>query len=226
MLRAKGHLVTAVDLPARWARPEVAAATTPADFVESVGQVVRASPLPVVLVGHSLGGATISMVAEAYPDKVARLVYVTAFLVPPGETVRYISMSDKASLIPSSIRRDASTRTTTVIPEKAKDVFYADCSDDDVRIALQLLCAEPSTMGEARMLLSEERFGRVERVYVECLQDRAISIGTQRAMHAKLPCRKVFTLDSSHSPFLSNAEQLSDILGSLACTGFGCVNTL
>jgi pimeloyl-ACP methyl ester carboxylesterase len=156
------------------------------------------------------------MVAEAHPDKVARLVYVTAFLVPSGQTVGSIAMSDNATLIPTSVLRDASTRTSTVIPEKARDLFYADCSEDDVRTALQLLCPEPTTMGAARMVVSEERFGRVERVYVECLQDRAISIATQRAMQAKLPCRKVFTLDSSHSPFLSKAEQLADILGSLA----------
>lgn len=178
----QGHLVAAVDVPGRWARPDVAAATTPSDFVESVGQVLRASPAPVVLVGHSLGGATISLAAEAYPDRVARPVYVSAFLVPSGQTVGAIAMSDKGALIPTSVRRDAATRTSTVIHEKAKELFYADCSDDDVDAALRLLCAEPATMTAARMSLSSDRSGRVHRTYVECLQDRAISIETQRSM--------------------------------------------
>lgn len=216
LLRVKGHMVTAVDLPGRWARPEIAAATTPADFVESVGQVLRASPAPVVLVGHSLGGATISLAAEAYPDRIARLVYVSAFLVPHGQTVGSIAMSDKGTLIEVSTRRDPSTRASTVIPERAKDVFYADCSEDDVRAALQLLCPEPATMGTARMSLSSDRFGRVDRTYVECLQDRAISIETQRAMQVDTPCQRHFTLDCSHSPFLSKATELAAILDSLA----------
>lgn len=64
LLRAQAHLVTAVDLPGRWARPETAMSLTPTDFVETVGWVVRTSPLPVSLVRHSLGGATISLAAD------------------------------------------------------------------------------------------------------------------------------------------------------------------
>ncbi|WP_366510607.1 alpha/beta fold hydrolase [uncultured Pseudacidovorax sp.] len=119
-LRAQGHRVTAVDLPGRGVAPELAGATTPADFMESVGQVVRRSPMPVVLVGHSLGGATISLVAKAFPDRIAHLVYVTAFMVPPRQTVGSIAMADKGTLIPVWVRRDTATRTSTVIPEKPR----------------------------------------------------------------------------------------------------------
>jgi pimeloyl-ACP methyl ester carboxylesterase len=216
LLRAQGHLVTAVDLPGRWARPETTMSLTPADFVETVGQVVRTSPLPVTLVGHSLGGATISLAAEQYADRIANLVYVAAFLVPSGQSVGTIAMADKGTLIPKAVRRDAATRTSTVIPERAKELFYKDCADDDVRAALQLLCPEPSTMSAARLSLTDAKFGRIKRYYVECLNDRAISLETQRTMQTALPCRKVFTIDSSHSPFMSRPEELASILARIA----------
>ena len=59
--------------------------------------------------------------------------------------------------------------------------------------------------------LAPGRFGRVPRHYVECTQDRAIDIATQRAMHAKMPCT-VHTLDASHSPFFSMPDRLVDVL--------------
>lgn len=212
LLRAQGHLVTAVDLPGRWARPETTMNLTPEDFVETVGQVVRASPLPVTLVGHSLGGATVSLTAERYADRIANLVYVAAFLVPNGQAVGTVAMADKGTLIPRSVRRDAATRTSTVIPERAKELFYQDCPEDDIRTALQLLCPEPATMSAARLALTDANFGRVRRYYVECLNDRAISLETQRAMQAAMPCRQVFTMDSGHSPFVSRPQELASIL--------------
>src|SRR5262249_44253857 len=41
---------------------------------------------PVVLAGHSLGGVTISQVADQRPDRVARLIYCAAFVLEDGES--------------------------------------------------------------------------------------------------------------------------------------------
>lgn len=59
----------------------VLARTTLADNVRHVVGVVRAVAArgPVILVGQSMGGATITRVGNAIPDVVARLVYVSAF---------------------------------------------------------------------------------------------------------------------------------------------------
>jgi pimeloyl-ACP methyl ester carboxylesterase len=212
LLRAKGHTVTAVDLPGRWSRPESMSQITADDYVESVGQVVSNSDRPVILVGHSLGGATVSMVAEKYSKKIRRSVYLSAFLVPNGKTVGSIASTDKESLIPRAIIRDPVTGTSTVNPSAAREVFYNDCSDDDIRMAVQLLSPEPPVMTRAVMKLSSEAYGSVDRVYIECQNDRAISIATQRAMQKASACSRIVTLESSHSPFLSQASQLVDEL--------------
>jgi hypothetical protein len=63
--------------------------------------------------------------------------------------------------------------------------------------------------------LTEERFGRVPRVYVECTDDHALSIEMQRDMIAKSPPVNVRTLNSSHSPFLSMPDKLAEALKDL-----------
>ena len=55
------------------------------------------------------------------------------------------------------------------------------------------------------------------RVYIECLHDKVIPLALQRQMHSKLPCQKVVSIDSDHSPFFSAPQKLTEILtGSLS----------
>jgi hypothetical protein len=48
--------------------------------------------------------------------------------------------------------------------------------------------------------------------YVECSEDRALSIGAQRRMLSESPCQGVATMTTSHSPFLSAAADLTQNL--------------
>ncbi|WP_369656953.1 alpha/beta fold hydrolase [Variovorax sp. V213] len=204
LLQAQGHRVTAIDLPGRGGDVQDLAKLTPADYVAAVTRVLDAAPEPVVLVGHSLGGGTVSLAGEARPDKIKRLVYLTAFLVPPGKTMGSIAMSDKHALTAKAVRRDAQTGLSSLDPAFVREVFYQDCSDADVAMATRMVTAESGAMGRAPILVTPERYGRIKRVYVECLQDRAISLSVQRAMVAAMPCEKVLTLNTSHSPFFSD----------------------
>lgn len=188
-------------------------------FVASAVQVLDASPRPVVLVGHSLGGATISLVAEARPDKVKTLTYLTAFMVPDGKTVGSIAATDKETLIPKVVQRDAGTGVSRLNPAHVREVFYQDCSDEDIAYAQQRVTPEPPTMGTTAIRTTNERFGRVDRVYIECLRDRAIGIATQRSMQSALPCRTVHMMDTSHSPFFSDPGGLPRALTSLPLRG-------
>jgi pimeloyl-ACP methyl ester carboxylesterase len=72
------------------------------------------------LVGHSYGGMVISRVADLVPDRLARLVYVNAFVPQPGEALNdmvpahYVALfdaiagaSDGAVMLPFPIWREA-----------------------------------------------------------------------------------------------------------------------
>jgi len=60
--------------------------------------------------------------------------------------------------------------------------------------------------------VTQENFGRVPRVYIECLQDRAIPPALQKQMYTATPCRNVLSMDTSHSPFFSAPRALADHL--------------
>jgi hypothetical protein len=75
------------------------------------------------------------------------------------------------------------------------------------------LSPEPLKPLVTPLKLSAQRFGRVPRSYVECLQDRAVTLPAQRRMQAALPCDTVHSLDADHSPFFSRAPELAHLLG-------------
>lgn len=72
-----------------------------------------------------------------------------------------------------------------------RDALYADCPDEIVELAQTLLTPEPNIPGATPLQLTEENYGRVPRVYIECLQDRAISPSLQKQMYTAVSCQKV-----------------------------------
>lgn len=87
----------------------------------------------------------------------------------------------------------------------AKAVFYGDCSDEDAAWAIGRLQPEPliATAPESQPELANEPANHPPRFYIECLKDRAITANAQRWMYTTLRCEAVYSLHTSHSPFLS-----------------------
>jgi hypothetical protein len=66
-------------------------------------------------------------------------------------------------------------------------IFYGDCSDEDVARATSLLVTQALAPTETLVRITAEHFGRVPRVYIECLRDRVISISIQKMMYTATP---------------------------------------
>ena len=105
--------------------------------------------------------------------------------------------------------------TCAIRDEALRDTFYGECSDEDFEYARARLAPEALRVLAAPVRVTAERFGRVPRAYVHTLRDHAVSPAAQRRMQSAWPCDPVFTLDTDHSPFLSQPEALARILISI-----------
>ncbi len=211
-LERRGHTATAVDLPGHGVDRTPIEHVSLDAYAEKVGRALAQSDEPAVLVGHSLGGLVISEAAERYVDCVQRLVYLCAFLEKPNDVPGESREAMKGSLVPSAMVPSETGLTTTVAKEKIREVFYADCSDED--IALAGMCVVPQRMD---LILespahTQERWGRLPRSYLLCSEDRAITLAAQQRMVDRVGCDHVVTLEASHSPFFSQPGQLVDAL--------------
>lgn len=214
VLQAAGHRAFAPDLPGHGDDSTPPAEIDLALYAERICDVIDQALAgeqsgQVVLVGHSMGGAVITQVAELRPDAIHMLAYLAAVIPDAGETFADVPAEPR---LVAAVEPDPGRLTARFNPAAAREIFYADCSEEDVAFAVSRLCAQPVGVLTTPLALTPERQGRVPRVYIQCLQDVALPLATQRALCEAKPCKRVFELDTSHSPFFSAPEALSRIL--------------
>jgi pimeloyl-ACP methyl ester carboxylesterase len=191
------------------------AAVTLAAYADRVCQVLDAQPDPVLLVGHSLGGGVITRAAEHRPDRIRNLVYLTGYLLQNGQSMLDITQADTESLLLANADFSKDRLSATFRPEALKELGYHDCSEADLALVQSLLTPQALAPLATPVTTTPENFGRVPRVYIECLQDKVIGPAAQKRMYTALPCQQVMTLKTSHNPYLSVPEAVADQLLSL-----------
>jgi pimeloyl-ACP methyl ester carboxylesterase len=91
----------AVDLPGRGTRPADLAKVSLDDCVAAVlKEADRAGFERFVLVGHSLGGVTITETAFRHPERIAALIYVGALVPGPGESPASLLIGEPSKEMP------------------------------------------------------------------------------------------------------------------------------
>ncbi len=218
ILRARGHKVIAPDLPGMGGDEAALRAVTldgwarfTVDQCQDMRREIGGEPL--VLAGHSRGGIVIGTAAETDPKAMDALVYIAALMPPDGHS----SYSLSAQMPPQPEMPDiggpvANGAGMMVDPAKAGPWFSQLAPPALARAALERLQAEPAGPLSTPMKLSPERWGSVPRTYIECLQDRTITIATQRKMQELSPGTRTVTLDADHSPMFCMPEALADAL--------------
>ena len=205
-LEARGGRVVAPDLPCEDVDAGVSV------YAEVVDAALDDAD-DVVLVGHSLGGVTIPVVAARRP--VRGLAYLCAFVPTPGEPImRAIAAGALLPGFGASTVKDELERTYW--PDAAVAVHDL-CHDTPADSALEAMAR---LRRQARAPLREpcplDELPDVERMSIVCRDDRAVSPDWSRAAAQTLLGVEPVELPGSHSPFLSRPAELAELLVSLA----------
>jgi pimeloyl-ACP methyl ester carboxylesterase len=208
LLEAAGHLVIAPELE------EAPPGANPLPlWAKQVAALAAVAPEPIILVGHSRGGMVISEAAALAPEKIRRLVYLSGFLLPAGESMQSAMAVPEAGGEPDYLR-PARGRKLAVAAEAIIPRFYHLADPSVAKDAAARLHPEP--LGTFSAAVTAQKSSQIPRAYIECTQDRVVPLALQRAMQAALPCAPVLTLPADHSPFTSMPEKLAEALLSLA----------
>jgi pimeloyl-ACP methyl ester carboxylesterase len=197
--------------------------------IELVKEAASRSDGKVILVGHSAGGMTVSAVAEQIPGRLLAVVYLAGFMVPNGMPLLAMLQHETMSsaLAPRLFIGDPGVIGAVRINAGSSDpayrsllkaAFYGDLSETDFTLAASRLhCDESNACALALSDITPGRFGVVPRHYIRCTQDCAVPLAGQDHMIAAVDGSvggktSIYTLESSHSPSLSQPAALSKIL--------------
>jgi pimeloyl-ACP methyl ester carboxylesterase len=189
----------AVDLPGRGSRPADLSTVTLADCVEAVIDEADAAAFTrFALVGHSLGGVTITETAYLHPGRVSQLVYVGALVPPPGSS---------ASVLMTGGRLEA---MTPMSEERAKTLFGNDLTEDQWTHHFKSIV--PDAVGIMNAQLSGYP-GGIPITYVNMSQDVPVPPALAEQMAGNLgPGVERRTIDAGHTVMVSEPEQLAAII--------------
>lgn len=227
------------DLEALAARPSPVAGHTLADYVDRTVEVVRRAARhgPVVLVGSSMGGATISLAGNAVPHLIDRIVYDAAYLCVDLPTITDYLGTPEGSTSLGSVLAGAVLGDPRVIGAlrtnwrtadrdflaKAKTALMPDGSDAEFLAMLAGLqpdeSLDPST-ADARV--GARSWGRIPRTYIRHTGDRMIPVELQDRMIAEADALTpgnrfdVRSVDTGHAPSAEKYREIVDILDELA----------
>ena len=184
------------------------------DDAAIVTKAIEEGDGPVVLVGHSYGGAVITE-AGAHPS-VEHLVYLCAFAPDAFETVTGLALDHDGphgDLVGAVVRHDDGT--FTLDPALAPDALYGDCEEGDVSLALGLLRPQGATTFSQSP--DDVAWRRRPATYIVCGADRGVPASLQREMAERIPDVTIVEWpESSHSPFFSRPAELAELLAGLA----------
>ncbi|WP_245642167.1 alpha/beta hydrolase [Nonomuraea candida] len=228
------------DLAALAAAPSPARAVTLRDNVRHVAGIVRrlAGHGPVVLAGNSLGGLTISAVANAVPELLDRVVYLSALcLSDPAMLTEAWEVADDNLLDAASARiavpgvpdpgvARLNWRAAHADPElfaELKAAIMADATDHQFRVLLDSMDPDENhAVLTPEALVRADAWGRVPHTYVRLSEDRSITPAMQDYMIRRAdeltPHNRfeVHTLAASHVGYFSRPQVFAELLAGLA----------
>ncbi|SHF15185.1 alpha/beta hydrolase [Streptoalloteichus hindustanus] len=225
------------DLTALAGAPSTLAGVPFADTVEHVSDVVRrvAEHGPVILVGHSRGGCTLTGVGNAVPELVDRIVYISAWCcvdLTVGEymaTPEYATtaLNDTAGVLVGNpvelgvLRMNWRTADPRLLAA-LKHAILAEGTEQEFLAYLNTLEPDESLdAGGPEDRAHADTWGRVPRTYVRLTQDTSIPVALQdrfiREADALTPDNPfdVRSLDSSHVGFLVRPAEAAAVLADL-----------
>jgi pimeloyl-ACP methyl ester carboxylesterase len=203
---------------------------TLSQFADAVIQALPKTDDDIVLVGHSMAGTIIPLVAEAV--KVRQLVFVAALIPYPGistldqfshhlddDTLKSFNYqpkdlskleqfhSEPDMYEPASVGKDYSDEAVL------RHFFFHDCQPDVTQWALSKSRSQQSMayMFETNPL---KALPSVERKYIACTDDRIISPTWSRYAARKRLGVDAIELASGHCPHLSRPDLLASVLTS------------
>jgi len=181
--------------------------------VETTKRLIEAQQGPVVVVGHSYGGAVITEAAAGNVN-VKALVYLSAFAPDAGEPIGAFIDKYPAPPLNATLKPDAAG-FLYIDRAQLQDVFAKDVSRTETSV--MAATQKPLNKSVFTASPSEAAWKTIPSWYVVAQEDRAINPNLER-FYAKRMGAKTTEIKSSHVSFISHPAEITRLIEEAAST--------
>ncbi|MEW2582502.1 alpha/beta hydrolase [Streptomyces virginiae] len=184
--------------------------TSLADDAERTRKMVRQVDGPVLLVGHSYGGAVITEAGDL--PNVAGLVYIAAFAPDAGESPGQISQE-----LPPPAFENIAPDSDGYLWLRRDKFHESFCQDLDADEALVMAVTQKAPLGSTFGDEVTSPAWRKKPVWYQVsAQDRMIHPDNERRMAQRTNPRKIVELDAGHASLASQPGPVADLIETAA----------
>ena len=182
--------------------------TSLSDDAERTQKMVKQVDGPVLLVGHSYGGAVITEAGDL--PNVVGLVYVAAFAPDAGESLAQIGDWKPAAAAAAGNVEPDSDGYVWIKQDKFHESFCQDLAADEALVmAVTQKAPVGSTFGETA---SDPAWKAKPTWYQVSTNDRMIHPDSERRMAERMNPEKTIELDASHASLASQPSAIVDLI--------------
>ncbi|KAI4386708.1 hypothetical protein MLD38_004617 [Melastoma candidum] len=237
LLESEGHRVTVLDLAGSGTSTKtIYDVRSFTEYNEPLMQrmAVLEADEKVILVGHSLGGLSLALAVDRFPEKVYVAVFLAAFLpdtvhLPSYVLDQYFALAPKEAWLDTEFtpygevtgKQEKILTSMFFGPKFLSLKLYQLSSREDLELAKIL--ARPSSLFREDLCETEKYsvhgFGACKKAYIVCKEDQAIGEAYQRWMIENTGVEYVVEIPGAdHMAMLSKVQQLSECLLQIAAT--------
>ena len=212
LLRRAGHEVFTPTLTGLGERAHLAGPAVDLEtHIKDIVGVLETEELEeVLLLGHSYGGMVVTGAADRVPQRIARLVYLDAFVPENGKSLMDYVVPERGARF-----REEGERTGSVTPPPPS-LWGITRPEDAAWLAPHESRHPFASMRQAVRLQNEAALARIPKAFVYCSAPATGSFDQFAARYRNDPAWRFFELATGHDAMILAPEQLARILLELA----------
>ena len=173
------------------------------DYIDKICDVLSRQPRPVVLVGHSSGGYLLQAAAPRVPEKISRLIFLNAFILPEGQS-QFDLVPPDASEAMTAAAQASPDNCVPVIEDFVRNMLMAGDPVEVQDSLIKRLVPQPLTLFKAA--IETEAFNNLTlpKSVVFCTGDVSLPPGAYLGMAQGLGDFDLIEVDGSHETLFTN----------------------
>lgn len=212
-----GQNVVVVQLPGHGTDQTNPGVITMDSYRDQIVSAINSVSGKVILVGHSLSGFAITAAEEQIPNRIDKLVFLAGYIPSSGKYPLSLAMTDNQThVIPGNpLIVDSVHGVLDFVRDSIAPIFCPDASATAKAKVVANFRPDP-VIPFMQTVTTTANFENADKYYIHTMQDEVIGIDLQKRMVQTAGITKVYSLNTSHSPFLSKPDSVTTTLLNIA----------